>query len=100
VTYLTVRPGDGAHDGLKFFKPRRAALNPETQLKLCAVMFTVLWTGWMLWSSGSLDRVNVILMTICGAAAGYAWYRAMRWQFRRSGLHSQDERSAGPGAKR
>jgi hypothetical protein len=45
-------------------------LNPETQLKLCAIMFTVLWTGWMLWSSGSLDRVNIILMTICGTAAG------------------------------
>ncbi len=36
-------------------------MNTTTQLKLCAVMFTVLWTGWMLWSSGSLDRVNVIL---------------------------------------
>jgi hypothetical protein len=75
-------------------------LNPETQLKLCAILFTVLWTVWMLWSSGSLDRVNVILMTICGMAAGYAWYRAMRWQFRRSGLHSQDERSARPATKR
>jgi hypothetical protein len=75
-------------------------LNPETQLKLCAILFTVLWTGWMLWSSGSLDRVNIILMTICGTAAGYAWYRAMHWQFRRSGLHSQDERSARPAAKR
>ena len=61
-------------------------MNTATQLKLCAVMFTVLWTAWMLWSSGSLDHVNVILLSICGIAAGYAWYRAMRWQFKRSGM--------------
>ncbi len=67
-------------------------MNPITQLKLCALMFAVLWTGWMLWSSGSLDRVNVILMSACGAAAGYAWYFAMRWQFRRSGMLSRSER--------
>jgi len=64
-------------------------------------MFTVLWTGWMLWSSGSLDRVNVILMTICGTAAGYAWYprHALAISAQRP-AHSQDERSAGPAAKR
>ena len=64
-------------------------MNPETQLKLCAILFTVLWTVWMLWSSGSLDRVNVILMTICGMAAGYAWYRAMRWQLPRGRVPSR-----------
>ena len=69
-------------------------LNPETQLKLCAIMFTILWTAWMLWSVGSLDRANVIAMTACGSTAGYAWYRAMRWQFRRSGLLPRDEHPA------
>ena len=71
-----------------------------TQLKLCAVMFTVLWTGWMLWSSGSLDRVNVILLSTCGIAAGYAWYRAMRWQFQRSGMLPRDDHPADLAEKR
>ena len=75
-------------------------MNPATQLKLCAVMFTVLWTVWMLWSSGSLDRVNVIMLSICGIAAGYAWYRVMRWQFRRSGMLPRNEHSSGSTAKR
>jgi ABC-type Co2+ transport system permease subunit len=59
-------------------------MDPATRLKLSAVVFTVLWTGWMLWWSGSLERANVIILGICGVAAGYAWYRALRWQFRRS----------------
>ena len=69
-------------------------MNTTTQLKLYAVMFTVLWTGWMLWSSGSLDRVNVILLSTCGIAAGYAWYRAMRWQFQRSGMLPRHDHAA------
>ena len=55
-------------------------------LKLSAIVFAVLWTCWMLWWSGSFDRVNVMMLTICGSAVGYAWYRAMRWQFQRRGL--------------
>jgi hypothetical protein len=53
-------------------------------LKLAAVSFAVLWTLWMLWWSGSLDRVNVVLLTLCGAVAGYLWYLAMRWFARRA----------------
>ena len=51
------------------------ARNPLARLKLSAVTFAVLWTGWMLWWSGSFDRANVIILTICGIVAGYAWYR-------------------------
>ena len=40
----------------------------------------------MIWWSGIYDAANMIILTICGAGAGYAWYRVMRWQFRRSGL--------------
>ena len=75
-------------------------MNTGTQLKLCAVMFTVLWTGWMLWSSGSLDHVNVILLSTCGIAAGYAWYRAMRWQFKRSGMLPRHDHAADLAEKR
>src|SRR4051812_7316201 len=35
--------------------------NPLARLKLSAVAFAVLWTGWMLWWSGSFDRANVII---------------------------------------
>ncbi len=45
----------------------------------------------MLWWSGSFDRVNVIMLTVCGVAVGYAWYRAMRWHFRRRGMLPRDE---------
>lgn len=75
-------------------------MNPATSLKLGAIAFTVLWTGWMMWWSGSFDRVSVIILTICGIVAGYAWYRAMRWQFQRSGVLPWNERPADPAAKR
>jgi len=75
-------------------------MDPETQLKLCAIMFTVLWTAWMLWSFGSFDGANVIVMSICGSGAGCAWYRAMRWQFRRSGMLARDAQLADFAEKR
>jgi hypothetical protein len=75
-------------------------MNATTPLKLSAVVFTILWTGWMLWWSGSLDLANVIILAICGSAAGYVWYRVMRWQFERRGMLRQDERPARSAAKR
>ena len=61
-------------------------MNPATSLKLSAIAFTVLWTGWMLWWSGSSDRVNVIMLAICGILVGYLWYRAMRCQSQHRGM--------------
>jgi hypothetical protein len=58
--------------------------NPETALKWNAIVFAVLWTGWMLWWSGSLDRANVAIVSVCEIAVGYFWHRLMRWQFRRT----------------
>jgi hypothetical protein len=75
-------------------------MNPVTSLKLSAIAFTVLWTGWMLWWGGSFERANIILLTICGIVAGYVWYRAMRWQFQRSGMLPRNERPADPAGKR
>jgi hypothetical protein len=66
-------------------------MNPITRLKLSAVMFTVLWTGFMLWWSGMFEPANIILLSICGALVGYFWYRAMRWQFQRVGMLPRDE---------
>ena len=57
-------------------------MTPTTPLKLCAIAFTVLWSGWMLWSSGSYEPANIIILAVCGSIAGYLWYRIMRWCFR------------------
>jgi hypothetical protein len=79
------------------------SLNPMEQpmprgvsklLKLGAVVFAVLWTLWMLSWIGSLDRVDTVVLSICGAAAGYAWYLAMRRQFRRRSLSPRQDDSA------
>ena len=61
-------------------------MNPTSRLKWSSVAFTVLWTGWMIWWSGDFHAANIIILTICGAIAGYFWFCAMRWQFRRKGM--------------
>jgi hypothetical protein len=71
-------------------------MSPSTPLKWGAVAFAVLWTFWMLWWSGSLDRANVIILTICGAVAGYLWYLAMRWLFARPRLGAAGEGTDAP----
>jgi hypothetical protein len=90
---LTVGRGSVLHDGLKFSSPWSSAVNPSTSLKLSSIAFAVLWTGWMLWWSGSPDRVNILVLTLCGVLVGYAWYRAMRWQFQRRGMLPPRQRS-------
>jgi hypothetical protein len=66
-------------------------MTPSTPLKIGAVAFGVLWTLWMLWWSGSLDRVNIAMLTICGAMAGYLWYLCMRWVFGRPRFDASGE---------
>ena len=61
-------------------------MNPVTRLKISSVLFTVLWTGGMLWWSGAFEPANIIILSVCGALAGYFWYRAMRWQFQLMGM--------------
>jgi hypothetical protein len=86
VTHLTVRRGGGIDDGLERSAIGDSAMEPTTPLKLGAVVFAVIWTGWMLWSLGLFTPANDVLWTIGGTTTGYLWYRAMLWQFRRSGL--------------
>ncbi len=59
-------------------------MKPSAHLKLGSVFFAAFWIVAMLRWSGSLEPANVIITTICGAAAGYGWYRLMRWQLSRS----------------
>jgi hypothetical protein len=56
-------------------------MKPTTPLKLCSIAFAVLWTGGMLWASGPIDGASIIILGVCGALAGLAWYYAMRWVF-------------------
>ena len=57
-------------------------MNPLNTLKLCSVTFAVLWTGWMLYSSGELAAANIVILSIVGAVVGYLWFVGMRWFFR------------------
>jgi hypothetical protein len=61
-------------------------------LKAGAVTFTVLWTAWMMWWSGSYSSANLVILMLIGTLVGYLWYRAMRWQFERMGMlpHKSD----------
>ncbi|MFH1343258.1 MAG: hypothetical protein ABIL01_18930 [Pseudomonadota bacterium] len=61
-------------------------MNPIARLKLSSVFFAVFWVGGMLWWSGAYEPANIVILSVCGAVAGYFWYRAMRWQFRLMGL--------------
>jgi membrane protein DedA with SNARE-associated domain len=63
---------------------------------LSSIAFAVLWTGGMLWSTGPIDRANIIILSICGALAGCAWYYAMRWVFRFIHLLPHDDHSVEP----
>jgi hypothetical protein len=67
-------------------------MHPSSSLKIRAVIFAVLWIGFMLWWSGSAGRVNVMTLTLCGALVGYGWYRTMRWQLSRGRIPAQDPR--------
>jgi len=60
-------------------------VNFENVLKLCSAMFGLLWSGWMVWSSGDLAVANIVILAIEGAVAGYLWFVGMRWYFRRIG---------------
>jgi hypothetical protein len=75
-------------------------VSPSAPLKLGAVAFAVLWTLWMLWWSGSLDRAHVAMLTICGAVAGYLWYLGMRWLFARMRLAAAGKGTDAPAAPR
>jgi hypothetical protein len=72
--------------------------NAVTSLKWGSIAFAVLWTGWMIWWSGEYHAANFIILTICGSAAGYFWFRLMCWQFRRMGMLPRQD-SPGSAAK-
>jgi hypothetical protein len=62
-------------------------MRSETVLKLSAVVFAVLWTGFMWWDRAPLETSGVIALMVCGALAGVLWYwlygKWFRWYFQR-----------------
>ncbi|QOZ28154.1 MULTISPECIES: hypothetical protein [Bradyrhizobium] len=69
-------------------------------LTLGSIAFAVLWTGGMVWSSGTVDSTDVIILSVCGTFAGVAWYYAMRWVFQHIRLAPPCDPPANPGADR
>ena len=67
---------------------------PLIPLKAGAIIFTVLWTAWMMWWGGSYSSANLVILALCGSVVGYVWYRAMRWQFERMGMLPRNDESS------
>ena len=55
-------------------------MKPTLPLKLGAIAFAVLWSGWVIFLSGEFNTLAIT--AICGLVAGYVWYRVMCWCFR------------------
>jgi hypothetical protein len=73
-------------------------MKPTVPLKYCSIAFAVLWVGSMVWWNEIHQPANIVILSVCGAVAGYFWYLGMRWSFRRVGMVQPD--GATPGADR
>jgi hypothetical protein len=62
--------------------------NPAISLRWSAIVFAMLWTGWMVWFTGSFNLAGAVSFAVCGVMVGYFWYLAMRFVFKRAGLFS------------
>jgi hypothetical protein len=60
---------------------RAMKINPNTSLKIGAIVGAVLWGGWMMWWIGSFDLATVIIFSVGSALFGFGWYVAMRFVF-------------------
>lgn len=56
----------------------------QTNLKLSALVYGVLWTAFMALWSGAYDPIYLVLLVLAGALNALAWYWLMgkwfRWQ--------------------
>ncbi|WLA67389.1 hypothetical protein [Bradyrhizobium diazoefficiens] len=87
MIWLTVWGASTCDDVCRgFANPEHDHDPPLLPLKAGAIIFTLLWTAWMMWWGGSFSSASVVILALCGAAVGYLWYRAMRWQFERMGM--------------
>ena len=51
--------------------------NSRGTMMLASILFAVLWVGGMIWWTGP-EGANIVILSICGAIAGVAWYFLMR----------------------
>ena len=58
-------------------------MKPTVPLKYCSIAFAVLWVGSMVWWNEIHQPATIVILSVCGAVAGYFWYLGMRWSFRR-----------------
>ena len=49
------------------------------RLKLSAVLFGVLWTGWMICWADDRGLMHLLILSISGVFTSSAWYFAMKW---------------------
>ncbi len=79
VTWLTVIRVPARDHHLRICPTRSPIMSrPLLPLKAGAIVFTALWTAWMMWWSGSFGGAGLVILTLCGGLIGYLWYRAMR----------------------
>jgi hypothetical protein len=65
-------------------------MDQAKRLKLGSVVFAVFWTAGMVVWNGEYHPASIVILSVCGAAGGYFWYRAMHWSFRRMRLLPHD----------
>lgn len=70
-------------------------MKPTAPLKYCSIAFAVLWVGSMVWWNEIHQPAEIVILSVCGAVAGYFWYLGMRWSFRRIKLLPSDRPSSG-----
>ncbi|CAN0458788.1 unnamed protein product [Phaeothamnion confervicola] len=59
-------------------------MKPTLPLILCAFVFALLWSGWMVFLS--VEPRTLAITAGCAFVAGWLWYRIMCWCFRRMRL--------------
>lgn len=72
-------------------------MDQAKRLKLASIGFAVFWVLGMIWWSGEYHPAGIVILSLCGALAGYFWYLAMQWWFRRIRLSPQDGIDTGAG---
>jgi hypothetical protein len=58
-------------------------MTSSLRFTLAALVFAALWTIFMVLWSGDYHIANVVILSVCGLIAGFAWAWAMAWVERR-----------------
>jgi small-conductance mechanosensitive channel len=72
---FSTAPQDGRTPALR----ESEAMTYRLRLKLAALIFAILWTGWMMWWSAARQPADFVMISICGVLVGLVWYWSIRW---------------------